>query len=155
MIMANMATTIMMDTTTATTTATARANTSTKTVEARPDANDAKGRIEVIYDGACAFCTVQARRLAAQIGDRVALVPSSSPHVVADHALASRAANALVVRDDSGKEWVGADAVARLLQASPRLALLGHAMTLPGVRQVAHLGYRAVARIRHRLARWS
>ena len=136
-------------------TATARGNTRISPTEARPGVNDAPGRLEVIYDGTCAFCTVQANRLASQIGDTVALVPSSSPQVVADRALASRAANALVVRDAVGKEWVGADAVARLLQASPRLALLGHAMTLPGIRQVAHLGYRAVARIRHRLARWS
>ena len=109
----------------------------------------------MIYDGTCAFCTVQANRLAAQIGDSVALVPSSSPHVVADNALATKAASALVVRDAVGNEWVGADAVARLMRASPRLALLGRAMMWPGIRQAAHLGYRAVARVRHRLARWS
>lgn len=134
--------------------ATARASTSTSHLEAHPGVHDAPGRLQVIYDGACAFCTVQARRVAGHLGDGVTLVPSGSPHVVADLALASKAADALIVRDASGNEWVGADAVARLLRASPRLALLGHAMALPGIRHAAHLGYRAIARVRHRLARW-
>lgn len=116
--------------------------------------NDVPGRLEVIYDGTCAFCTAQARRLAGYVAGGIDLVPSSSARVVADAPLAARAARALVVRDGSGNEWTGADAVARLLQASPRLAILGRAMALPVIRHVARLGYRVVARIRHRLARW-
>jgi predicted DCC family thiol-disulfide oxidoreductase YuxK len=115
---------------------------------------DTPSRLEVVYDGTCAFCTVQARRLATHLGGGVDLVPSSSPHVAADGVLASKAIDALIVRDEAGNVWVGADAVARLLRASPRLALLGRAMVLPGIRQAAHLGYRVVARVRHRLARW-
>jgi predicted DCC family thiol-disulfide oxidoreductase YuxK len=134
--------------------ATDRASTSTSHVKARPAVHDAPVRLEVIYDGDCTFCTVQAQRVAGHLGAGVTLVPSSSPHVVADLALASKAADALIVRDASGIEWVGADAVARLLRASPRLALLGHAMALPGIRHAARLGYRVIARVRHRLVRW-
>jgi predicted DCC family thiol-disulfide oxidoreductase YuxK len=117
--------------------------------------SDGSGRLEVIYDGTCAFCTAQARRLAGHLGDRVELVASDSPRVAADRVLASKTVGALVVRDTFGTEWVGADAVARLMRLSPRLSLLGRAMMWPVIRQVSHLGYRAVARVRHRLARWT
>lgn len=108
-------------------------------------------RLEVIYDASCAFCTAQARRLVGHLGDGAALVPSDSPSIGADPAIAARAARALVVRDAAGQEWDGADAVARLLRATPRWSFAGRAMAWPVVRPLAWLGYRVVARLRHRL----
>ena len=112
--------------------------------------------LTVFYDGTCAFCTSQASLIGRHLGDTVRTVSTALPD--AHHAWGLnpvRTSGEIIVRDRTGREWGGADAIARLLRESPRLALLGRAMTLPGIRQVAHLGYRGVARIRHRLARWS
>jgi len=112
--------------------------------------------LTVFYDGTCAFCTSQAGLIGRHLGEAVRTVSTALPDTHQAWGLDPvRTSGEIIVRDSTGREWGGADAIARLLRASPRLAILGRAMTLPGIRQAAHLGYRGVARIRHRLARWS
>ena len=122
-----------------------------------PDASPGDGAsLTVFYDGTCAFCTSQAGLIGRHLGEAVRTVSTALPDTNLAWGLDPvRTSGEIIVRDGTGREWGGADAIARLLRASPRLAILGQAMTLPGIRQVAHLGYRGVARLRHRLARWS
>ncbi len=127
-----------------------------KVPDARNDLPDHGANLTVFYDGTCGFCTRQASLIGSHLGETVRTVSTALPD--AHHAWGLdpvRTSGEIIVRDSTGREWGGADAIARLLRESPRLAILGRAMTLPGIRQVAHLGYRGVARIRHRLARWS
>jgi predicted DCC family thiol-disulfide oxidoreductase YuxK len=106
----------------------------------------------VLYDGACRFCSRQAlsvRRLAA---GRVHVRPlqealADLPWVDPDEAVL---ALTLVRRD--GRTLSGAQAIVELLRlARPLLGALASFYYLPGVRQLADQGYRAVAARRYAL----
>ena len=106
----------------------------------------------LIFDGDCAFCTTAVRWL-----ERVLpAMPPTSPYQWTD-----LAAYGLTVADGQARVWLvsdgrrygGAAAVAGLLrhQPSPALRMLGWLGSVPPWSWLAEVGYRLVARYRHRL----
>ena len=53
---------------------------------------------------------------------------------------------------DRGRKLVRADGVSRVLRELRGWSLMGAALRLPGLRQLANLGYDAFARRRHRIS---
>jgi predicted DCC family thiol-disulfide oxidoreductase YuxK len=101
----------------------------------------------LLFDGACGFCRVQARRAERLAGARVRVAPfdpRSYPNVPAAEARA-----AVQFIDVDGSRSAGADAiVAFWRRARPRLAFLAHLYALPGVAPLARRAYARVARRR-------
>ncbi len=105
----------------------------------------------LVFDGDCAFCTSCARLLE-RIGPEAEIVAWQ----VAD-------LDELGITTEQAVEavrWVGADGTVRaghealaaaLGTAGPAWRIAGRAMLLPGVSLLAAVGYRLVARNRHRL----
>ena len=116
---------------------------------ANPDGPD----LTVFYDGSCGFCTRQASLIKGHFGLAVDTVSTASPGVHRTWGLdPERTSGEIIVRDRTGREWDGADAIARLLASSRRTWIIGRAMMLPGIRTIAGRAYRIIARNRHRLA---
>jgi predicted DCC family thiol-disulfide oxidoreductase YuxK len=109
----------------------------------------------LLYDGDCRFCTRSARAVQGRLGtDRVAVRNFQEPGVLAGYSNISHEAAMkkmhLVMPD--GRVFAGAEAFARMAAGSlwvGRLALLYY---VPGIRQLADLGYSLVAKYRYRLA---
>ena len=106
----------------------------------------------LVYDGDCAFCT----RCVIWIRRRMRHHPDIAPWQEADlEALGlteARCAAALQFVDQRGRISSGERAVARtLLHAGGAWRILGGLILVPGIRHVAGLVYRTVARNRHRL----
>jgi predicted DCC family thiol-disulfide oxidoreductase YuxK len=110
----------------------------------------------LVYDGDCGFCTASAEWIRARWpGPEVArLVPSQRLGLADRQRLGlspddlSRAAWWV----DGSRTWRGHLAIGRaLIAAGGGWSLLGRAMFVPPVRQLAALGYQVVARNRHRL----
>jgi predicted DCC family thiol-disulfide oxidoreductase YuxK len=106
----------------------------------------------VLYDGACAFCTAQARRVRRLARGRVRVEPlqtalSEVPWVGPDEA-----SRALHLVDRDGRGYAGAAAIVRLLRLTrPALGLLLLPYHLPGIRALADRAYAAVAARRYAL----
>src|SRR5690242_11266967 len=105
----------------------------------------------LVYDGDCAFCTRCARWLAAR---------ARGVRVVAWQTLDLAEVGLTEQQVSAAAYWVdGADvehsevAVARALMAcGTGFAVLGRLLLLPGVRRLAGMGYRFVARHRGRIS---
>ncbi len=108
----------------------------------------------VLYDGSCRFCTRSAHLVQRRFGrERVALrnfqeAGALEPYPSVTHEAAMKKMH--VVMPD-GRVFAGAEAFARILAASSRLGRLALLYYVPGVRQLADLGYWLVARYRYRL----
>ena len=106
----------------------------------------------VLYDGACRFCSRQALSVRRLAGERVHVRPLQEaldelPWVDPDEAVTALT----LVRRDGGTA-AGAEAIVELLRlARPALGVLASLYYLPGVRQLADLGYRFVAARRYAL----
>ncbi len=106
----------------------------------------------VLYDGACRFCTAQARNVRALAGGRVHVRPLQEalrelPWVDPDEAVAALT----LVRED-GRTAAGARAIVELLRlARPLLGALASLYYLPGLRQLVDRGYDFVAARRYAL----
>lgn len=108
----------------------------------------------VLYDGACSFCTTQARRLERLAQGRLEVRPvqeedarERAPGLTLDEGLRE-----LKLVDAAGRVYGGAEAVVRALALGrPGLAPLLRAYDLPGLRPLAERVYRWVARNRSRL----
>jgi predicted DCC family thiol-disulfide oxidoreductase YuxK len=105
----------------------------------------------LVFDGDCSFCTSSAR-LAARLVKSAGTVPWQRADL---DALGVRQEDAI-----ASVQWVGADgrvsggaeAIARmLLTGTLLLRLLGGLMLLPGIRRLADVVYRLVAKNRSRL----
>jgi len=107
----------------------------------------------VLYDGACAFCTAQAARVARLSRGRIAVRPlqqalNDVPWVDPDAAV-----RALHVVDRDGRTYAGAAAVVRLLRLTrPVLGALLLPYHLPGVLQLTEAAYALVAARRYTIA---
>ncbi len=118
-------------------------------------ASSSKFPLQIFYDGSCRVCSremqVYQRRESA---DRLQFIDISAPGFIAtdhDRSLAEFTRE-LHVRDSAGQFYTGVAAFARIWSAlpeSPLYSLLGQAVSLPGVRQGADLGYATLARLRH------
>jgi len=108
----------------------------------------------LVYDGDCGFCTRCARWVEARARD-VEVVPWQALDLPA-MGLTERQVRTGAYWLDDGTTDHGEGAIARSLMACGRgYAVIGRALLLPGVRRVAGLGYRFVARHRGRLSRLS
>jgi hypothetical protein len=106
----------------------------------------------LIYDGGCGFCTKAAAR-ARRIAQPNVTVAASSDINLADLGLTADECNeALKFVNSQGTIFSGAAAVSSLLTSSVGAwPLAGRTMGLAGIRQLADICYRLVARNRHRL----
>jgi predicted DCC family thiol-disulfide oxidoreductase YuxK len=114
----------------------------------------ARRPITVLYDGACRFCTSSVEGLARRMGaGRVTIrdfqergVLEAYPGITRDAAMQKMH---IVLPD--GRVFAGAEAAARIARRLPIVGWLAFAYYIPGLRQLADLVYRAVARHRYRL----
>lgn len=99
----------------------------------------------LVYDGDCGMC----EKCAGWIGLHM-------PHVqvVSHHVYGVKDLNAVLLVEGN-VEHEGADAIARMLMASPlrRYRLLGHFMNAVGVHHIARVVYALIARNRSRISR--
>lgn len=105
-----------------------------------------------LYDADCGFCTASAHTMTGPvIRARVVAEPFQAYELAGAGLTPDACAESLHVLADD-RVYVGASAIARILRAG-RLPwrVLGHLLTLPGVRWLAERVYRLVARNRHRL----
>ncbi|TFC61876.1 DUF393 domain-containing protein [Cryobacterium sp. TMT2-15-1] len=106
----------------------------------------------LIYDGDCAFCTTSVNTMRRLITG----MPTSSPYQwtdLASYALTTKEAQSRVWLVVDDHRFGGAAAVAALLRHQPNalLRVLGWLGTVPPWSWAAEVGYRLVARYRHRL----
>jgi len=106
----------------------------------------------VLYDGACAFCTAQAARVARLSLGRIAVRPLQQALDDVPWVDPEAAVRALHLVDRDGRTYAGAAAVVRLMRLTrPALgALLPY--HLPGVRKLADAAYAFVAARRYAIA---
>lgn len=110
-----------------------------------------------MYDGECGLC----RRMADVARSRSAAAGIEVFPLQDDRRLRAtgipeeRARRAVYLVAPDGRRWSGSEAVARtaLLLPGPGWSTLGRLLLLPGVRELADVGYRWVARNRGPLAR--
>jgi predicted DCC family thiol-disulfide oxidoreductase YuxK len=108
----------------------------------------------VLYDGQCRFCTAQAKRLVRIVGkSRVEPVSFQDEGVLArfpgvPHEACMQRMH--IVRPD-GRVFAGAESVARAMTLVPIVGWMAFLYYVPGIRQLAELAYRYVAKNRYRL----
>ena len=106
----------------------------------------------LIFDGDCAFCTSAVLWLGRVLPARPPVEPYQWTDLAA-YGLTAADGRSRVWLVTGGRRYGGAAAVAALLrhQPSPALRMIGWIGTLPPLSWLAELGYRLVARYRHRL----
>ena len=105
----------------------------------------------LVFDGDCGFCTTSAG-WARRISPGLETVAWQQTDLESLGLTPEETAARVQLVDDDGTVVSGAAAVAGVLVGAGRgWALLGRALRLPGVRGLAELGYRLVARYRYRL----
>jgi len=115
--------------------------------------------LTVFFDGKCSVCSREMRIYQQRKCDgRLTFIDISAPgFIAADHGRsAEEFMRELHVRDADGNFYTGVEAFVRIWSAfpeSPLYSLLGHTVSLPGIRQGADLGYATFARLRHLLPR--
>jgi len=108
----------------------------------------------VLFDGSCRFCTRSAHRIQRRLGrGRVALANFQEPGVLERHPGVTRdaAMQRMHVVTGDGRIFAGAEAFARLLAEIPVVGWIAFLYDVPGLRQLAELAYRFIARNRYRL----
>lgn len=104
----------------------------------------------LVYDGDCGFCTRCALWVEAH-ADHVEIRPWQSLDLAAVGLTEAQVRAAAYWVDDDGVEAAERAVARALLRCGPGYRILGRALLLPGVRRVAAVGYRFVARHRGRL----
>jgi len=108
----------------------------------------------LLYDGACRFCARSAHAVQRRFGaTRVKLRDFQEPGTLEQYPGITREAamkRMQLVRGD-GRIFAGAEAFARLAADVPVLGWLAWLYYLPGIRQLADMGYALVASYRYRL----
>ena len=107
----------------------------------------------LLYDGHCRFCVAQAARLQRATGGRMELLDFRAAGVLARFPQVDAAAceRAMQLVQPDGRVLGGADAAREAIRLRPALRPVAWLMGLPGLRQLAAAGYRAVAANRYRL----
>lgn len=106
----------------------------------------------LVYDGDCAFCTRCVEWMKERMRRLPVIVPWQSADLESLGLSAAQCEIALQFVDEQGRISSGEKAVARvLLHAGRSWKVLGALILVPGVRHLAGLLYRWVARNRHRL----
>ena len=106
----------------------------------------------LVFDGDCRFCQAQVQRLSRWAGPQLAPLPLQQDDLLAalgiEHSEAMRAMQ-LVTRD--GYIYCGVEAVVQALRGRAVLGRLLKLYYVPGLRQLADLGYRLIARYRYHI----
>lgn len=105
----------------------------------------------VVYDADCGVCQASVawvrrrdRRSAVHfLGNDAASLPAGVSSAETEHT---------IVVLDGPRKFVRADGVARILRELRGWSALGAVLRVPGIRQLANLGYDAFARRRHRVS---
>jgi predicted DCC family thiol-disulfide oxidoreductase YuxK len=136
--------------------AAATANTKTALSTSSSDRTLAPGgtQLVMLYDGHCRFCTQSAKKLARMVGPKVVKptdfqdegVLASYPGVSYDACMKK-----LHVITPDGRVYAGAAAVARLFRTFRLIGWMTYIYYVPGIRQLAELGYSLVAKYRYKL----
>src|SRR5262245_21097291 len=105
----------------------------------------------LLFDGDCGFCTSCAHLLE-RIGTDAEIVPWQLADLDELGITAAQAADAVQWVGEDGSVRAGHDAIAASLDAAGQpWRLVGRAIVLPGISQLAAAVYRVVARNRHRM----
>lgn len=114
-------------------------------------------KLEIFYNSACPVCDAGIRDQRARMTRQGA--DAAWKDIAADHervceigAELDKVRHSLHVRDEAGTVYVGADAIARLMQATRGQKWLGHLMMWPPVRPIARWLY---DRFADRLYAWN
>jgi predicted DCC family thiol-disulfide oxidoreductase YuxK len=107
-----------------------------------------------LYDGHCRFCTRQVKTLQRIVGrDRLETrsfqddgVLATFPGIPYDAAMAR-----MHIVTPDGRVYAGAEAAARAIARIPWVGWLAYVYYVPGLRQLAELTYRWIAKNRYRL----
>lgn len=108
--------------------------------------------MKVIYDADCGVCQASVAWMRKR--DRrgsFEFVGNDAPHLPAGVSR-EESEHTLVVLEEGGRKFVRAEGVARILRELRGWSLLGAALRVPGLRQLANLAYDAFARRRHRVS---
>jgi predicted DCC family thiol-disulfide oxidoreductase YuxK len=106
----------------------------------------------LIYDGECRFCQAQVVRLQRWAGPQLLPLPLQKSGLLDALGLAHEdAMRAMQLVTQQGWIYAGVEAVVQGLRQRPILGRLLRLYYVPGVRQLADLGYRLIARYRYRL----
>ncbi len=112
------------------------------------------GVMTVLYDGDCRFCTRSAHGIQKRFGRaRVALRNFQEPGALepypgVTHEAAMKKMHVVMA---DGRVYAGAEAFARIVASVPVVGWLAFAYYIPGVKQLADLGYALVAKYRYKL----
>ena len=106
----------------------------------------------LLYDGHCAFCEREVRRLLKIAGERVSALSFHTPGILERYPSLTYEAcmQALKLIHPDGSISSGAAAVVHTLALNPRWSWLPTLYHLPGLRLLCELGYQCIARNRYR-----
>lgn len=106
----------------------------------------------LLFEGDCGFCNRCARFIARRMPTTAELKPWQRVNLAAYGVAEARVRYEIVWVDTAGRQYGGAQAIARLLIDSGGVwAVLGHPLRVPPLRWLAHAVYRLVANNRSRL----
>ena len=112
----------------------------------------AQPRALLIFESDCGFCNRCVRFAARRLPSKARYQPWQRTDLAALGLTRERARREVLWVAPDGKVFGGAQAVAKLLlDSGGPYAVLGALLRVPPFRWIAHAGYRAVARNRHRL----
>ena len=104
----------------------------------------------LLYDGECRFCCASAARLGQLAGPRVQPISLHERGLLDALGIDRDAAMAAMhLVTPAGEIYRGLEAAVQALRHRPLLGSLTKAYYLPGLRQLADLGYRLIARYRY------
>jgi predicted DCC family thiol-disulfide oxidoreductase YuxK len=108
----------------------------------------------VLYDGECRFCTRSAHTIQQRFGrERVALENFQEPGALQHYPGVTHAAamKKMHVVTADGQVFAGAEAIARIVATVRFVGWLAYLYYVPGIKQLADLGYALIARYRYKL----
>ena len=115
-----------------------------------PSCPELHGRDLLLFDGECRFCRAQSDRLLRWAGPQLTSRPLQQDGLLAELEIPfDEAMAAMQLITDRGSRHEGLDAVVVALRHRSVIGWLCKLYYLPGLRQLADLGYRIVARYRY------
>ncbi|MDF2925109.1 MAG: hypothetical protein K0R57_4023 [Paenibacillaceae bacterium] len=111
-------------------------------------------RLTLLYDAQCNLCLATVAKLRTlRTNAELAMVPlqTASPDMLPANVSMEELLKELHVVEEDGTVYRGAEAIVRIVRTIPALSWLAPLYGLPGLRRLAQVLYRLVARHRYRL----
>ncbi len=106
-------------------------------------------KLSIYYDGTCTACSKVVEKIRSS-SQNEKFEPIDITHAILPKGITSAQAQRDVhAIDEYGKQYVGIDAVVRILREYPHWRPIARIISLPGIKQGATLIYRIVAANRH------